>query len=105
MNINIQKLLEEAIAQTPSLAVLCVIVVAFLRNTKSIFTSMQATNQATICAMRDMHNEHLDARALMRATIGDNVIATKENTVALKHLEVAISGCPKPLSPITQKAA
>jgi hypothetical protein len=75
----------EAVKQVPALAVLCFIVWSFVK---------QAGKFAEV--MRDLHKEHIDARAESREAINENTRAMQDNTQAMNHLVESIdSKCGK----------
>ena len=69
------ELLIKLATQIPNLAALCFIVFAYIKS-----------NERVITAIRDMHQEHLDAREQTRTVLTHNAEASEHQTRALDNL-------------------
>lgn len=78
-----EKLLEQMALQSPGIVACILIVIFFLRHMKEI-------SRETGKLFKDMHAEHIDARAQSRDVLKDNTQAAKENTIAINRLAISV---------------
>lgn len=71
--------LTEVAKQVPSLGVLCFIVWVFINHLDKRDKTL-----------KEMHQEHIDERAISRETIRDNTLAMRQNTNAISELKEVI---------------
>lgn len=76
-------LLKTAVTQAPGLAVLCYLVVTFLKRDRD-------RDQF----IRELHNEHLAARGESRDAINENTQSNREVTAAVHSLQSSLNRKP-----------
>lgn len=86
-----EDLIKQGLAQAPALTVLVILVYLFLAYLKSAQSTLKDLFNSSQAFIREMHQEHLDARVQSRDAIHANTEALSRNTVAMTEMKDSVA--------------